>query len=88
MEPVIVLSFIGALIFLLLIVGAPLRPIKWLGKGAVRLLIGALMLYFLNVFGNLIDYSLPINLFTAAVTGFLGIPGLIALILTDMLFIS
>ena len=87
MEPVIILSFIGAMIFLLLIVGAPLKPIKWVGKGAIRLLIGALMLYFLNVFGNIIEYSLPINFFTAGVTGFLGIPGLITLILTDLLFI-
>lgn len=87
-EPVVVLSLIGALIFLLLIVGAPMKPLKWLGQGAIRLFIGALMIFFLNAFGTMLGYSLPINLFTATVSGFLGVPGLITLVITDMLFIS
>lgn len=88
MEPVVVLSLLGALIFLLLILGAPMRPLRWLGQGAIRLLVGALLLFFLNTFAGLFDYSLPINIFTATVTGFLGIPGLVALIFADLLLIS
>ncbi|MBU9721522.1 MULTISPECIES: pro-sigmaK processing inhibitor BofA family protein [Bacillaceae] len=87
MEPVVILSLLGALIFLLLILGAPMKPLRWFGQGAIRLLIGALLLFFLNTFGMLIDYSLPINVFTAAVSGFLGIPGIIALIFIDTLLI-
>ncbi|MDQ0257781.1 inhibitor of the pro-sigma K processing machinery [Evansella vedderi] len=87
MEPVVVLSLLGALIFLLLILGAPMKPLRWMGQGAIRLLIGALLLFFLNTFGGLFDYSLPINVFTAAISGFLGIPGIVALIFVDMLII-
>ncbi|MBU9710639.1 pro-sigmaK processing inhibitor BofA family protein [Evansella tamaricis] len=87
MEPVVVLSLLGALIFLLLILGAPMKPLRWIGQGAIRLLIGALLLFFLNTFGTLVDYGLPINAFTAAVSGFLGIPGIVALVFMDMLII-
>ncbi|WP_078593279.1 pro-sigmaK processing inhibitor BofA family protein [Evansella clarkii] len=87
MEPVVVLSLLGALIFLLLILGAPMKPMYFLGQGAIRLLIGALLLFFLNTFGVMFDYSLPINMFTAIVTGFLGIPGLAVLIFADILLI-
>ncbi|ADU28319.1 pro-sigmaK processing inhibitor BofA family protein [Evansella cellulosilytica] len=88
MEPVVIISLLGALIFLLLIVGAPMKPLRWLGQGAVKLLIGALLLFFLNAFGSMFGYSLPINGFTAAVSGFLGIPGLVALVFADLLLIS
>ncbi|MFA9560515.1 pro-sigmaK processing inhibitor BofA family protein [Evansella sp. AB-rgal1] len=88
MEPVVVISLLGAFIFLLLIVGAPMKPLRWLGQGAVRLLIGALFLFFLNTFGGLVDYNLPINIFTATISGFLGIPGIIALIFVDIMLIS
>ncbi|UCZ53285.1 pro-sigmaK processing inhibitor BofA family protein [Bacillus shivajii] len=87
MEPVLVISLLGSLIFLLLILGAPMKPLRWIGQGAVRLLIGALLLFFLNAFGTLLGYSLPINLFTAAVSGFLGVPGIVALIFADVLLI-
>nr|WP_090893271.1 pro-sigmaK processing inhibitor BofA family protein [Evansella caseinilytica] len=88
MEPIIVISLLGALIFILLILGAPMKPLRWLGQGAVRLLIGALFIFFLNAFGSLFAYSLPINLFTASVSGFLGIPGIVALIFADILLIQ
>ncbi|WP_096438099.1 pro-sigmaK processing inhibitor BofA family protein [Alteribacter populi] len=84
MEPIFVLSLLGAGIFLLLILGAPMKPLRFIGQGAIRLLIGALFLFFLNAFGSLFDYQLPINIMTASVSGFLGIPGIIALIIIDM----
>ena len=88
MEPVVVISLLGALIFLLLILGAPMKPLRWIGQGAIRLLIGALLLFFLNTFGTIFGYSLPINIFTAGVSGFLGVPGIVALIFADILLVS
>lgn len=80
MEPVYVISLIGGLIFLLLIIGAPLKPMRLIGSGVIRLLIGALFLFFLNTFGSVLDIHIPINLVTSAVSGFLGLPGVAALI--------
>lgn len=88
MEPVVILSLLAAMIILLLILGAPFKSFKWLGTGAIRLLVGALFLFFLNTFGAIFDYHLPINFFTAAVSGFLGVPGIVALIFLDMLIVK
>jgi inhibitor of the pro-sigma K processing machinery len=46
----------------------------------VKLLIGALFLFFLNVAGNRYGIHVPINFATSAISGFLGIPGLFALV--------
>ncbi len=65
--------------FLLLMIGMPMKPFRFLGKAAVKMLIGALFLFFLNTFGTAVGLHVPINLATAAISGFLGIPGVIAL---------
>lgn len=83
MDPIIIISLLGGLIFLLLIVGAPIKPIRFFGQVAVKLMVGALFLFFLNAFGTLFDYYIPINFITAAISGFLGIPGLLLLIAVE-----
>lgn len=80
MEPVLVISFIGGLIVLLLIIGAPMKSLRLFGQGIVKLLIGAILLFFLNVFGNQYGLHIPINFITAAVSGLLGLPGLASLV--------
>lgn len=80
MEPILVISILGGLILLLLFIGAPVKPIRFVGQGVVKLLIGALFLFFLNAIGNQYGIHVPINAVTAAVSGFLGIPGLFALV--------
>jgi inhibitor of the pro-sigma K processing machinery len=79
-EPVYVFAIIGGLVVLLLFIGAPMKPIRFVGQGIVKLLIGALLLFFLNALGTSLNIHVPINIVTATVTGFLGIPGLLALI--------
>jgi inhibitor of the pro-sigma K processing machinery len=59
--------------------GAPFKPAKFIGQAVVKLLIGALLLFFLNTAGNSFGIHVPINFATSAVSGFLGIPGLVAL---------
>ncbi|WP_078543228.1 pro-sigmaK processing inhibitor BofA family protein [Litchfieldia alkalitelluris] len=83
MEPIIVMSIIGGLVLLLLIVGAPIKPIRFVGQGVVKILIGALLLFFLNAFGSTLGIHVPINLVTSTVSGFLGIPGLVALVVIE-----
>lgn len=75
-----IISIIGALILLLLFIGTPLKPIRFVGQGIIKILIGALLLFFLNAVGNQFGLNVPINFITSAVSGFLGIPGLCALV--------
>lgn len=80
MEPkVVILLFLCAIVILLL-VGTPLKPVRFIGYGAVKLIVGALLLFVLNAIGNSFVH-IPINLFTSSVSGFLGIPGVIALVI-------
>ncbi|MBM6616651.1 pro-sigmaK processing inhibitor BofA family protein [Bacillus suaedaesalsae] len=80
MEPTIILSILGGIIVVLLLVGAPMKPIHFLGQGLIKIMIGALLLFFLNAFGTSFDLHVPINLVTSSVSGFLGLPGLLALV--------
>ncbi|MBU8881440.1 pro-sigmaK processing inhibitor BofA family protein [Bacillus sp. FJAT-29790] len=80
MDPIIVISILGGLILLLLFIGTPVKPIRMIGQGVIKILIGALFLFFLNAFGNQFGIYVPINLITASVSGILGIPGLFALV--------
>jgi inhibitor of the pro-sigma K processing machinery len=80
LEPIIVISVLGGLILILLFSGASIKPIKFLGQGVIKVLIGALFLFFLNVAGNRFGIHVPINFATSAVSGLLGIPGVLALV--------
>ena len=83
MEPVVFVSVIAGLILILLIIGAPLKPIRLLGQGITKLIIGAVFLFFLNTIGNQVGIHVPINFVTSAVAGLLGIPGVAALAAID-----
>lgn len=80
MEPIAVISILGGLILLLLFSGAPVKPVRFIGQAVVKMLIGALFLFFVNLALNRFNIHVPINLATSAVSGFLGIPGMVALV--------
>ncbi len=82
-EPIVIVGVIAGLIVLLLFVGAPIKPIRLIGQGVVKLIIGAVFLFFLNVLGNQVGIHVPINLATSAVAGILGIPGVATLAAID-----
>ncbi|WP_338471250.1 pro-sigmaK processing inhibitor BofA family protein [Niallia sp. XMNu-256] len=84
MEPIVVIAILGLIIFLLLFAGSSFKPIRLISQGVVKLIIGALFLFFLNIIGNQFGIHVPINLVTSAVSGILGIPGLFALVAIDM----
>jgi inhibitor of the pro-sigma K processing machinery len=84
LEPIFIISVIGVLILLLLSIGTPFKPIKLIGQGIMKVLIGALLLFFLNVLGNQIGLHVPINFITSAISGILGLPGLFALVVIQM----
>lgn len=79
MEPSLVIGIIGGVIVLLLLFGTPLKLFRIFGQSIIKILIGALLLFFLNAFGSNFGIHVPINLITATVSGFLGIPGVCAL---------
>ena len=83
MEPIVVISILGGLILLVLFMGAPMKPVRFIGQGLIKIMIGALLLFFLNAFGTTLGLNIPINLVTSSISGFLGIPGIAALVIID-----
>lgn len=79
MSSTVFISIMIGLIVLLLFIGAPAKPMRLITYSTVKLGIGVLFLFFLNVFGGVIGLHIPINLFTITVSGFLGLFGLASL---------
>lgn len=69
-------------IILLYVVGRMfLMPLKLIFKLIYNGIIGGIMLWVVNLLGSNIGFTIAINPLTALVAGFLGLPGVILLIL-------
>jgi len=79
MNASLVITAMIVLIVILLLAGAPIKPVRFAGQAMVKLGIGAMLLFFFNVFGGSLGLYIPINLFTTVVSGFLGVFGLASL---------
>ena len=72
----IVYALVGlALLFLII------KLLKWPLKILINGILGIILLYISNIVGSYIGFVLPINAISALIAGFLGIPGIIFLIL-------
>lgn len=76
--------------FLLLVSASKsvLRPVRWVGILGLQVVIGAILLFFVNLLGDLADFHLPINPITALLVGFLRIPGLVALLVIKLFIMA
>ena len=54
-------------------------PIKAILKLVINSILGILLLYIVNLIGELWNFHIGINVFTAIIVGILGIPGIILL---------
>ncbi|RKQ33003.1 pro-sigmaK processing inhibitor BofA family protein [Oceanobacillus halophilus] len=79
MSSTLIITIMVSLIIILLLVGAPIKPMRFIGQATIKLGIGILFLFFLNVFGGAFGLHIPINLFTAVIAGFLGLFGVASL---------
>jgi inhibitor of the pro-sigma K processing machinery len=79
MSSFIIISVLILLIVFMLLIGVPLNILKVCGRIAGRIFISVMLLFILNLVFSSFGYHLPINYFTIAFTGVLGIPGLAAL---------
>ena len=87
MNSVVVISVAAGLILLLLLFGTSIKPVRFVGKLVVKILIGGILLFFLNTLGTSFDIHVPINAITTVVAGILGIPGIAALVVIKMFIV-
>ncbi|WP_241421919.1 pro-sigmaK processing inhibitor BofA family protein [Candidatus Contubernalis alkaliaceticus] len=80
-----VMAFAFAALLLYLVARLLLVPFKLIVKLVLNALIGGVLLVFFNLIGSPLGFSVGINIITALVVGFLGIPGLILLIIIQFI---
>lgn len=51
----------------------------------INILLGIIVLWLINRFGGSLGISIPINIITALVVGILGLPGVIILLLLNLI---
>ncbi|PEY31037.1 transcriptional regulator [Bacillus cereus] len=84
MNSTLVVGGILTLVFILLIFGASMKPLQFIGKMFVKVIIGVVLLFAVNVVGTYFGFHIPINLGTASVSSVLGIPGICALVIIKL----
>jgi inhibitor of the pro-sigma K processing machinery len=72
---------LGVVLLVVLLGQSVLKPIKWVGFGLFKVALGGILLFIFNSFGGYYDFAIPINPITAGLSGFLGIPGLVTLVI-------
>jgi inhibitor of the pro-sigma K processing machinery len=77
----LILAIIFGLMILYLLARVLAYPMRALAKAAGHFLVGALLLIFFNLVGGLVGLGVGVNILTALVVGFLGVPGLLTLLI-------
>ena len=82
----------GILLIAALVVGAILilkiltKPIRWIFELLLNAAFGFVLLFLVNFFGDPVGIYIGVNFVNALVAGFLGVPGVILLVLLHFLF--
>ncbi len=82
----IILAYALGLVLLYMAGWLLLVPLKLLFRFIINGIIGGVVLWLLNLIGGLIGISIAINPVTALMVGFLGIPGLVLILLIQYVF--
>ena len=76
----------ATVLFVYLLIRILAAPIKWIFKLALNGALGFVVLFVFNLIGDLVGITIPITVPTALITGFFGIPGVLFLILLQVLY--
>lgn len=77
----VIFAYAFGIILIYLIGRIFLMPLKLIFRLIYNGIIGGIMLWVVNIVGGYIGFAIGINVITALIAGFLGIPGVILLIL-------
>ncbi len=61
-------------------------PLKKILKLLLNIALGLLLILIVNTFGANLGLHIPFNIVTAVISGILGIPGVVALIILNYIF--
>ncbi len=81
MESKVILTFIACILIILVYGKTFYLPIKRVAKLIANSILGAFIIFVINLVGTSFEFHIGFNIFNAVVVGILGIPGAILLIL-------
>ncbi len=84
MEGNTILVYVACIIFLFLFGRIFVLPLKSILKLIVNSILGALLIWFINLIGGAFGFHIGLNLVTSIVIGILGLPGAILLIVLKL----
>ena len=76
----------ATILFIVLLIRVLAKPIKWIFKLLINAFFGFAALFIVNFFGEYIGLHLETNLLNSLVAGFLGVPGVLLLVLGHFIF--
>lgn len=76
-----IIIYLACIIFLFLIGKFFVWPLKSILKIIGNSILGGIMIFIVNAVGSVFSFHIGLNVVTAIVTGILGIPGVILLII-------
>lgn len=79
------LMYVACIIFIIIIGKIFILPIKKILKLIVNSILGAGLIYLINIIGANFNFHIGMNWFTIICTGILGVPGVILIILLKLI---
>lgn len=76
-----IIVYLACIIFLFLIGKFFILPLKIIAKMIGNSILGAILIFIVNLIGGFYNFHIGLNIGTAFITGILGIPGVILLII-------
>ena len=80
-----IIAFLASICVIFIVGRLFLVPLKKILKILLNSVIGGILLYILNLIGGTFNFYIGINIFTCIMTGLLGVPGIICLIIVKIL---
>lgn len=86
MENYALFAYIGCIIMIIIIGRLFIFPLKKIVKLTLNSVIGAGLIYVINIIGSNFNFHIGLNWWTILCTGFLGVPGVALIIILKLLF--
>ena len=80
-----IITYLACICFLFLFGRIFIVPIKKILKLALNSIMGGLVIFLINLVGSSFGFHIGLNIFTSIIVGFLGLPGVIILIIIKLL---
>jgi len=77
----VIFAYIVGIMMLFLVAKLLILPVKIVWKLAVNALVGGITLLIINFIGGFFGLYIQINIITALITGILGVPGVVMILI-------